>query len=36
MSSKRTITDLHSINQLRTAFNRASGEPRLIVLMSPT
>ena len=32
----RALTDLHSIDQLRTAFNRASGEPRLIVLMSPT
>ncbi len=34
--AKRTLTDLHSINQLRAAFNRASGEPRLIVLVSPT
>ncbi|MGH2898275.1 MAG: hypothetical protein ACRDMZ_06335 [Solirubrobacteraceae bacterium] len=35
-SPKRTLTDLHSIDQLRTAFNSASGAPRLIVLMSPT
>ena len=34
--STRTLTDLHSINQLQTAFNTASGEPRLIVLVSPT
>ena len=33
---KRTLTDLHSINQLQSAFNTASGEPRLIVLVSPT
>lgn len=35
-TSKRTLTDLHSISQLQTAFNSASGEPRLIVLVSPT
>lgn len=35
-SAKRTLTDLHSIDQLRTAFNSASGEPRLVVLISPT
>ena len=34
--AKRTLTDLHSIDQLRTAFNTASREPRLIVLVSPT
>ena len=32
----RTITDVHDIAQLRTAFNTASGEPRLIVIASPT
>jgi len=32
----RTLTDLHSISQLQQAFNSASGEPRLIVLVSPT
>ncbi len=35
-TSKRTLTDLHNISQLQTAFNTASGEPRLIVLVSPT
>lgn len=35
-SPKRTLTNLHGINQLRTAFNNASGEPRLVVLISPT
>ena len=35
-TSKRTLTDQHSINQLQTAFNTASNEPRLIVLVSPT
>ena len=32
----RTLTNLHDVGQLETAFNNASGEPRLIVLMSPT
>ena len=35
-SAPRTLTDLRSIAQLRAAFNSASGEPRLIVLVSPT
>jgi hypothetical protein len=30
------LTDLHNIGQLQTAFNRASDEPRLVVLVSPT
>jgi hypothetical protein len=30
------LTDLHSIGQLRSLFNRASTEPRLVVLVSPT
>lgn len=34
--SAPTITDVHDIAQLRTAFNTASGEPRLIVIASPT
>jgi hypothetical protein len=34
--TKRTLTDLHSISQLQTAFNNASDEPRLVVLVSPT
>jgi hypothetical protein len=33
---QRRLVDLHDISQLRTAFNKASGEPRLIVLVSPT
>ena len=35
-TSKRVLTDLRTIGQLRHAFNTASGEPRLIVLVSPT
>ena len=34
--SKRTLTNLQNIDQLRSAFNTASGEPRLIILVSPT
>jgi hypothetical protein len=33
---KRTLTDLHNVDQLKRAFNTASGEPRLIVIVSPT
>ena len=32
----RQLTDLRDIGQLRTLFNTRSGEPRLIVLASPT
>ncbi len=35
-TSKQRLTDLHNISQLRTAFNTASDQPRLIVLVSPT
>jgi hypothetical protein len=35
-TSKRTLTDLHDIGQLKTAFNTASDDPRLVVLVSPT
>ena len=35
-SAKRTLSDLNTISQLRAAFNTASDEPRLIVLVSPT
>ena len=35
-TTQRTLTDLHSIAQLQTAFKTASGEPRLVVLVSPT
>jgi len=34
--SAHTLTDVHDIAQLRKAFNTASGEPRLIVIVSPT
>ena len=30
------IADLNDIGQLRTLFNAHAGEPRLIILMSPT
>ncbi len=30
------LTDLHSVKQLTSAFNEAAGQPRLVVLMSPT
>jgi hypothetical protein len=32
----RQLTDLRNIGQLRSLFNTRSGEPRLIVLASPT
>jgi hypothetical protein len=35
-TSRQRLTDLHSISQLQTAFRKASGQPRLIVLLSPT
>lgn len=30
------LTNLHSIGQLQAAFNTASNEPRLVMLVSPT
>jgi hypothetical protein len=30
------LTDLRDISELRSAFNARSGEPRLILLVSPT
>jgi hypothetical protein len=33
---KTGLTDLRSVDQLRTLFNAHAGEPRLILLMSPT
>jgi hypothetical protein len=33
---RQTLTDLHDIGQLQAAFAKASGRPRLIVLVSPT
>jgi hypothetical protein len=36
VASQRRLTDLLSIGQLQTAFQAASDEPRLIVLVSPT
>jgi len=35
-TSQQRLTDLHTINQLQTAFRKASDQPRLIVLLSPT
>jgi hypothetical protein len=32
----RQLTDLRDIGQLRSLFNTRSGEPRLIMLVSPT
>jgi hypothetical protein len=34
--SSRRLTDLRDIGQLRSLFNTRSGEPRLILLVSPT
>jgi hypothetical protein len=35
-ASQQRLTDLHNISQLQTAFQKASDQPRLIVLLSPT
>ena len=35
-TAQQRLTDLHTISQLQTAFQKASGQPRLIVLLSPT
>jgi hypothetical protein len=34
--SSGTLTDLRSVDQLKSLFNERSGEPRLILLISPT
>ena len=34
-SSQERLTDLHNISQLKTAFQTASDQPRLVVLVSP-
>jgi hypothetical protein len=34
--AKSALINLHSTAQLRSIFNSASGEPRLVVLLSPT
>jgi hypothetical protein len=36
VAGPRQVTDLREIGQLRSLFNTGSGEPRLIVLVSPT
>ena len=36
MPGPRQLTDLRDIGQLRSLFNTRSGEPRLILLASPT
>jgi PBP1b-binding outer membrane lipoprotein LpoB len=36
VSGPRQLTDLRDISQLRSMFNARSGEPRLILLASPT
>jgi PBP1b-binding outer membrane lipoprotein LpoB len=36
IASPRQLTDLRDIGQLRSLFNTRSGEPRLILLVSPT
>jgi hypothetical protein len=33
---RQQLTNLRDMRQLQTAFNKASGEPRLVVLVSPT
>jgi hypothetical protein len=35
-SAPTRLTDLRDITQLRSLFNSRSGEPRLILLVSPT
>lgn len=35
-TSQKRLTELHAISQLQTAFQTASDQPRLIVLVSPT
>ena len=35
-TSQQRLIDLHTISQLQTAFQKASDQPRLIVLLSPT
>jgi len=36
LGAPATLTDLTSVDQLRSAFNQADGTPRLILLFSPT
>jgi hypothetical protein len=35
-SQTKRLTDLRSVDHLRALFNAHAGEPRLILLMSPT
>jgi hypothetical protein len=34
--SPSTLTDLHDLKDLQEAFNAQRGEPRLLLLLSPT
>jgi hypothetical protein len=36
LPGSRQLTDLRGVGQLRSLFNTRSGEPRLILLVSPT
>ena len=35
-AANRPLANLHDISQLRAQFNAHAGEPRLVVLVSPT
>jgi len=35
-NSNVTLTDLNDLEELRAAFNREQGTPRLLLLLSPT
>ena len=34
--ARNVLTTLHSVADLKAAFNRSAGEPRLVLLLSPT
>ena len=35
-ASTNRLRDLHSVNELKAAFNQYAGSPRLVLLLSPT